>query len=427
MRIKSYICNLLKIVKTKKLIGKINKDFLGIYNDEPAFFSYLVEVKDKSFRKFGNTSRRYIATSKERCLIKMLGEIIERYCVSCENKKELIWGSYDTFKNKAINPKKFIFFNFNKISPFFPTYKNEKQKLYWTECIDLVTKEKRLIPAQCIYLIHQFRKNEPRITFPVSTGTAFHFDFKKALTSAILEVVERDAFMTHYLTKLPGTVIEISQKEKFLYKIVKKIERYNLKLILIDISTEFPVWTILGIIIDESGIGPAISVGAKSHFNLKEAITCAIEECIQSRIWIRTAMVILKNVKEDYLLYGKKEKLNRGLFWSKKEMIKKISFFWNNEKISIDKLKKQKKANNLNSLIKWIKENNIEFYFKDVTPHEFKNKFYTIKVVSPSLQPLYFDERFPQWNLERLKMFLQKIKKVKGKKIIINKIPHPFL
>ena len=75
----------------------------------------------------------------------------------------------------------------------------------------------------------------------------------------------------------------------------------------------------------------------------------------------------------------------------------------------------------------WIKENNIEFYFKNVTPCEFKNKFYTIKAVSPSLQPLYFDERFPQWNLERLKMFLQKIKKVKGKKIIINKIPHPFL
>jgi ribosomal protein S12 methylthiotransferase accessory factor YcaO len=167
-------------------------------------------------------------------------------------------------------------------------------------------------------------------------------------------------------------------------------------------------------------------LGAKSHFNLKEAITCAIEECIQSRIWIRTAMVILRNVKEDYLLYGKKEKLNRGLFWSKKEMIKKISFFWKDGKISIDKLKKQKKTNNLNSLIKWIKENNIEFYFKDVTPHEFKNKFYTIKTISPSLQPLYFDERFPQWNLERLKMFLQ-AKKVRVKKITINKIPHPFL
>jgi hypothetical protein len=216
--------------------------------------------------------------------------------------------------------------------------------------------------------------------------------------------------MVRYLTKLKANLIdETKLKEKSIKNIIKKIKQYNLEVKLIDINLDAPAYSILAIILDKTGIGPTISIGIKSDINLKNAILGSLEECFQVRPWIRSMMLL-----QDKLggLYGKNEKLNRGLFWTDKKMIKKLKFFLEGDKI----IKKDKKYNKKNFL-KWIANKNI--FYKDVSLSFLNNKFFTIKAISPYFQPLYFDERYPVINHKRLSQFMPHYK--------INKIPHPFL
>ncbi len=70
------ILSLLDILQKNHFIGRIEKDFYR-YNDEPNFFSYLIEAKDKSFLDFtdsDSTLRRYFSFNKKKCIVKMLGE-----------------------------------------------------------------------------------------------------------------------------------------------------------------------------------------------------------------------------------------------------------------------------------------------------------------------------------------------------------------
>jgi len=109
-KINRSIVNLIDIAKKANIIGNIREDIYH-YNDEPRFSSYVVDLKCmKKFSTFGfqmDTFRRYTDFSKKNGLIKLLGESIERYCLSRRPGKNLISGNYSTIKEKALDPKIF--------------------------------------------------------------------------------------------------------------------------------------------------------------------------------------------------------------------------------------------------------------------------------------------------------------------------------
>ena len=195
-----------------------------------------------------------------------------------------------------------------------------------------------------------------------------------------------------------------------------------------DISTDVPVYSILTIVIDRTGLGPAISLGMKSSLDLKEAIVGAIEELFHSRFWIRDIMS-KKELKEYKKIWKRKHYISnlrdRGILWAKPKMIDKINFFFEGRKVLIENLI-PRKIQNLNSLLGWFRKQNIEVVYVDVTiPSIKKEKFNIVKVLVSYFQPLYLDEKFPYWQGERLKNIPRKLGfNVSGK---LNRFPHPFL
>jgi ribosomal protein S12 methylthiotransferase accessory factor len=403
------ILSLIDIAQKNNLIGRVERDFYK-YNDDPNFFSYLIETKDKSFLNFTDSDsefRRYFSFDKKKCIVKMFGEVIERACSSRYNKKDLIWDSYENIKSNAIDPLEFTFFEKGSSINY---YKNHNQKINWTEAFSLGSGKKILAPAQLIYLIYEYKKNEPIISIPISTGTALHSSREKALLTGILEIIERDAFMVRYLTKMKTNLIDETRLEDCgIKKIIQNIKQYNLDVKLVDINLDAPSYSILAILLDKTEIGPAISIGLKSDIHLKDAILGALEECFQVRPWIRSMMILQKKTGK---LYGKNEKLNRGLLWSNKKMLKEISFFLNGDKV-IKKDKKYKEKD----ILSWIIDKNVSY--KDVSLPFLENKFFARKVFSSYFQPLFLDERYPTINHKRISQFVSNYN--------INKTPHPFL
>ncbi|MDK2949319.1 MAG: ribosomal protein methylthiotransferase accessory factor [Patescibacteria group bacterium] len=410
-KIDTDILSLIDITQENNLVGRIEKDFYK-YNDDPSFFSYLIQPKDNSFLNFIDSKsssefRRYSSFNKKKCIAKMFGEIIERACSSRYNEEELIWDNYENIKSKAVDPSTFMFFEKRSNINY---YKNHKQKLNWIKSSLIGSKKDIFVPAQLVYLLYKYKKNEPIVSIPISTGTALYSSKKKAVLTGLLEVIERDAFMVRYLTKMKSNLIDDKKLEDTdIKKIIKEIKYYNLDIKLVDINLDAPSYSILAILLDKTEIGPAISVGMKSDICLKDAILGAMEECFQVRPWIRSMMVLQKKAGK---LYGKEEKLNRGLLWSDKKMIKNLRFFLEGNKI----VKKENKYKETD-ILEWSIDKNI--FYKDISLPILKNKFFATKVLSSYFQPLFLDERYPIINHKRISQFASNYK--------INKIPHPFL
>jgi len=424
------IVKLLNIAKKENIIRGIQQD-IYYFHDEPRIPSFNIELKYRSFSTPGfemERLRRYSAFSAERCLLKALGEAIERYSLSIYRREEFLWDNYKHLNKKAIDPRRFASFSELRIKPWFKIYNNYGENLNWTKAKCLNSQQDILVPAQLVYLPYRFKKNESVIYFSISTGTALFTSLNKAILTGLLETIERDAFMINYLNKLSRNIIDIRRiRDQIFKRIISLTERYNLNLYILDISTDVPVYSILAILIDETGLGPAVSIGAKADLNIKDAIVGATEECFQVRPWIKGEMVrqgikAIKKAKSDK--YHVSRIVNRGLLWSTPDMINKIDFFLKGKKLSINDIR-PRRAKDLYSPLGWFRKKKIDVIYVDVTPANLQNKVFAVKVMVLEFQPLYLDERYPSWVRKRLEEVPVRVGFKPLKKI--NRFPHPFL
>ncbi len=416
--------NYFKLIECcKDIIKDIYED--PRYNDEPKIYSFSAKLKNKE--NAGGAS----LISKKKALMRTLGESIERHNLGIYKQKRIIYKCYEDLRNEAVNPENFVHFSENRSNLKVRPYTSQKDKINWIRGISLTQHKKIFIPAQVVFVpYNNFNAKEPIINLPISTGAATFTSLKKTLLRGLLEVCERDSFMISYLNKLTRNIIDISRSnDKEFAEINSIIKRYNLELYIIDISSEVPIYSILSILIDRTGLGPAVSLGMKANLRIKKAILGAFEESVHSRTWFREEMIRRAEAVKKTSNKPRKELIRglaeRGMFWSDIDKVDKISFFLEGKKISIEKLPKKKK-NDSSSLLSWFRKNKLDVLAVNLTPPSQKKKnIYTVKTIIPKFQPLYLDERFPSWQGKRLRKvpLLLKLKPLKEP----YKFPHPFL
>lgn len=150
---------------------------------------------------------------KEEALIRLLGEGIERYALQIAPtlyKKKLKFLSYNDIKKEGhVMPWEYIRIfsdeDYEKLANK-TILKNitENDTIGWAKCASLFEAGKEIfIPAQLLFTGYQINKEvgETFFTPGFSKGSSAHTDFKKALTSGIIEAIEADSLMIRWFTK----------------------------------------------------------------------------------------------------------------------------------------------------------------------------------------------------------------------------------
>jgi ribosomal protein S12 methylthiotransferase accessory factor len=425
-----------EIIRTiQKSAGKDVLDIavskLWPYADEPQFTHYRACMADKNQIDARNSGSSTLDPYSSK--IKALGEAVERYCLSHYDKSEFIKGTYDEVVKKypAVNPKKLSYFTKTQENQLSDRYRfNDDSVFHWKK-VHLYTKSTiYLIPAQTIYVPYQL-EGEPCLDNMISTGAACFPSEEGAIIRGIYEIVERDAYMITYLNRLPRARIDISEsKNSVLDALTNIYHRYNLELYIFDITSDIPIPAVMAVIIDRTGIGPAISFGLKSCLSPAQAVIGAVEEAQLCRHFTRCNMykygeIINKNKIEDT---GE-----RSIIWSNPAMIENMDFLLNApKKIKISEMKNldtgdEKK--NLQIVLSFFEKEGYEVYTNDITtPCIKKTGLFVYKCVIPSMQPLYIHEPPPKWGCQRL----YSVPKILGflkedsKEEDLYRIPHPF-
>lgn len=402
------------------------------YNDEPQLFQYTVISK-------GDVWGGGISFDKKRAQKKAIGESIERYCLEKYDKRSSICSSQKNLKCESLDlnsitsvsreqkkDKKFHRFIFTKDSKF-----------NWVTGRFLFGSKKVLIPAQLVYVPYFYKKDEPILRLPISTGAALGTDLYSALARGIFEVIERDSFMIFYLNKLAAPVVDLEMSSLRLRRIKQYFRRYELDLRLFDITSDLKVPVFMAILIDHTGIGPEVSVGLKSGFNKEEVVIGAVEEAQHTRGWMRDEKLSVSK-KEYQQILSRAQNISttreRGLFWFTDRYVSKLDFWLdstNHKKVTIRKevfLKSDGKADLL-KVKKILQNKNMNAYYVDITtPEVIELGFYVVKVIIPELQPLYLDEEFPYLGGKRLDKVPRKLGHMTQRRgLKLNDFPHPFL
>ncbi len=403
------------------------------YSDEPSFWYFSSKLNDRFVEHRGHSFHSQASGtsffSAKEALIKCLAESVERICnfifleTSVDQTSSI--RSIENNKLKYIDPRKMPRFSHKQKDLLQKINPNEL--IRWTNFHSLETSDKYLFPCQATYLSYVPLKNEPVVYPSISTGVAGRDTLEDAILHGVYEVVERDAFMIHYLNRIPPKTIDLTTAENDKILSLFEVARdYRLQLQCVDITTDIEIPTVAAIVIDQSGYGKAVSIGLKTDMDIETAIIGAITEAFHTRTWVRKEYESNKGVVTKSELIKNSSILNRALFWYPLSAIKNISF-WLEKSHLVPLTRKRRVEANLKLVQDIIFKHKFSIYWKEITLPEFENlNYHIVKVVIPELQQLYLNEKYPLLGGDRLRTVPKKL----NSEVLVDTIdnyPHPFL
>ncbi len=418
---KKKISSIFKIFSDKDLLKDIRS--IPSYNDDPKVFIYSIHLKHMEKYSDGviHSPEGAGASFKfpEKALFKSLTEGMERFSQGSFRTNNGVKSTY----NKLINAKK------NALDPFEYIKKigiRDKDFL-WVKGTDFISRKFIYIPFQLVYINYQGNSEDWLISETNSNGTAGGFTHEFALSRAIYEAVERDAFFSIYLNKITPPRINISTlTSKIAKEINESCVRYNLDMLLFDITNDLDIPTFMGLLIDKTGFGPAVTVGLKSNLNPIEAIVGSMEEVFNTRTTFRSRLPNKKRFNEKISFKDINDFASRNLFWSSPQKLSQIDFLLNSPPINKNYQNQIiTEMDEIQGLRSIFQKKNIDVFDIDISMELFSDIGYVVhRVVIPILQPLYIQEKAKVLKIDRL----QKVAAFFGKKTTeYNQVPHFFL
>jgi len=406
------------------------------YYDEPKFWYYHATVNPslKTYRNnsFYSSASGFSFYSHDEALLKCLAESIERFCnYHFESVFAIRHSSIKDSRKEIVPIESFARYSNDQLSK--PEYQRfvftNTQKIHWTDCVELSTNKKKLIPCNSVYLSCPYISTEPLLYPPISTGVAGGSTIDDALMNGLCEAIERDAYSIAFLQKIPSPNIQLANiHDTEIQHFIEIAQQYNLELYCVDLTTDINIPVVGAIIIDRTGIGKAVSVGLKCDINPLRALKGALAEAFHTRGWIRQVREEIAANSNDSTISKQSDFVRRGLWWYPETQIHNLDFWLKSSRPST--MSFSTKPLSASAQLKYITErlyaHNYDIYWKDITHPAFKKiRYHIVKAIVPQLQPLVFDEQLPISGGDRLRT----VPTVLGHKLQrrINHDPNPFL
>lgn len=217
-----------------------------------------------------------------------IGEAIERYSAGFVPEESLVTATARELGSAAPTPESFALFapeqhavpNF-AFAPF-----TADTRVRWVPARRLADGADAWLPAQLVYL--GFPSGEPTIGYSTSNGLAAATDWDTALLAALLELVERDAFMLAWNARLSFPRLDWPSSPALLAYHDRFLAPAGARLSAVDLSNVHGVPVVLAVVRGSPG---ALVVGAAAAASPEEAWRKAVTEAYAVRKAAREIVV----------------------------------------------------------------------------------------------------------------------------------------
>lgn len=216
----------------------------------------------------------------ERVRAAAIGEAVERYSAAYLPTDGLVEATARELGAAAVPPESFALFAPEQHArsgfPFVPF--TAETRLSWVRARRLRDGADAWLPAQLVYL--GFPRGEPMIAYSTSNGLAAGPDWERALLPALLELVERDAFMLAWNARLSFPLLDWEASPKLRADYERYLAPARARLTAVDLSDVHGVPVVLAIVRGRPG---ALVVGAGAAPTVEEAWRKAVAEAYAVR------------------------------------------------------------------------------------------------------------------------------------------------
>jgi ribosomal protein S12 methylthiotransferase accessory factor len=221
-----------------------------------------------------------------------IGEGLERYSASLWDPAALTRASPRDLGSAAFDPRWLVLYRSSEyqqpsfgFAPFDPDL-----PLPWVEGCWIDTGEPVKLPALASYMNFPAAPAE-RFAQITSNGLAAGSTFEDAALRGLYELIERDAFMLHWLAKRPGLRLDPGGCDAVTECALGEIDRFGgrTELYVLDVGTHHPCVVCVG-----SGDGrswPGVTIGLAAHADIDVALQRAVLEHGHFGAYVRRLML----------------------------------------------------------------------------------------------------------------------------------------
>lgn len=247
------------------------------------------------------------STDRLTALAKAVGESVERYCSAIYDKAEFPLSSFRDAPFSCVPPQEFALYRPEQYSqkgfPFRPFL--EDTKIRWARTIEPLTGNAFYVPAAMVYVpyVYDEQIGETPVCQPISTGLACHGSFAEAATSAICEVVERDAFAISWQARLGRTRILTETLSEHNLDLVDRLQANGSQVVLLNMTMDTGIPTIFAAATSNSAEAPALVCAAATHLDPEQAARKCLEEVAHTRVLaqaLKSSMPAPQSSPDDY-------------------------------------------------------------------------------------------------------------------------------
>lgn len=374
----------------------------------------------------------------EEAISKAFGELLERYFSARYRKHELITATYRRLSSKRIGPRPLDIFSLNDYKDWqkkrFPLLNRDPDATRrWVGGYN-VTKGKHVyLPAQLVYW-NYLVEGDTYLGECNTSGIAGHFTRDEAIYAALLELIQRDGFMLHWLTnEAPHRIDPETISDRDVRALLSDFKESGVEIHLLDISSDLCVPTCLTIIVDERGGRHEMHVAAGIGFNAREIFLSAISECIAVLNWQQYRSGETIELEDSYVPFEKHiGHMERLRVWRTKKMIDAIRPFLSGDFVSESVfMRGMTRSDGVDTRLAYLQQNLASRGDRyDLYVHEFEHPllrevgFHVVRAIVPALMSLYLAEDMATLGAERL----HSVPKALGWNTLdtLRPWPHPF-
>jgi ribosomal protein S12 methylthiotransferase accessory factor len=396
MSLKEQIDFLLYIINSLSLSATIQNSN-AFYDELPVhFYSGLLRCgKKHPLRKLGFElfSGDIVAggssmDNPDLAVLKCAAELIERLCMYTFAPKAIIRGTYTSLSNRhtCVPP--------TEVNPHAKT----TTEYGWSEGRELTTGTPILVPSQMVFLnYYSWARNtfgEKKIIQQISNGGCFGFDRESTMVRGVYELIERDSILTKFLARFRFPVVsEHTHMSTRIRHLRTLAHSYRFKQIVFDATGDLEIPTYFSAALDQSGIVPYATFGAKASLHAQDAIEGAIEESHMGRTWVRYELMQRNGKIPTVNPHTIRTRLQRAFYFADKNNTDTLLTHITGRPRISSRRQVSTDDNELTQLLARFKKKNMQVIAVDITPSFLKQyPIHVYKMVIPKLQYLYLEE-----------------------------------
>jgi ribosomal protein S12 methylthiotransferase accessory factor len=377
---------------------------------DPALHHWVTALADPAWDSFGRDTLFCggNALSTEIAQAAALGEAVERSstCQVCYD--DLLVARHCDIAGEALDPLAWDLFDpRTRAAPGFPYAAPSRQvELSWVWGFSLTQGRPVRVPASRAF--SPFRAVTPGDFFdaPIISGYSTHSTIEEAIYGALMEVIERDAFMIAWANQLRPPRLAISpatRGEVGEYLAAFAARGIEVRCVLVDL--DLGAHAVIAIARSHQTGDPSSVVAAAADMDAGAACRKALKELSANRLNVRNEMVSAGGSlppPDPQLVIDERA---HGLLYARPDMASYLDIWWDSENcVPLPRTSQEAGITpRLRNCLEVLMRAELEVTVVDLTAPAMESLgLRTVKVLVPGAYPMSFDGRFPHFGGTRM-------------------------